>query len=338
MHSMTRRQFQQQLLGLGTIGFGLAANGYAQTQSTGDKWPVRAIRIISPDAAGSGNDIFARLISPLLSEALGGAAIVIENKPGAGGRIGVEAAFRSAPDGHTLLVGNAGSNGINAAIYKDLPYDLEKDFVPLSLLAVGPNVLVVNAKNSDVNDLASLIRVLKSRPGEVNFGITTPGSSAHLMTELFRLQSGTQFVSISYKGAPEAARALIGGEVQANFTNLSNIMSQIQAKEVKAIAVTTAAQTPLLPGVKSMAEQGMPEFDASAWTAVFAPKGTPKAITDRLQAALASLRNNTALRERFLSQGTQMIMSDGETLGKRVSADVQRWKALVAAAKITANQ
>jgi len=146
MHSMTRRQFQQQLLGLGAIGFGLAANGYAQTQSTGDKWPIRPIRIISPDAAGSGNDIFARLISPLLSEALGGAAIVIENKPGAGGRIGVEAAFRSAPDGHTLLVGNAGSNGINAAIYKDLPYDLEKDFVPLSLLAVGPNVLVVNAK------------------------------------------------------------------------------------------------------------------------------------------------------------------------------------------------
>ncbi|MEY3145299.1 MAG: hypothetical protein RL342_970, partial [Pseudomonadota bacterium] len=101
MHSMTRRQFQQQLLGLGAIGFGLASNGYAQTQSTGDKWPVRAIRIISPDAAGSGNDIFARLISPLLSEALGGAAILIENKPGAGGRIGVEAAFRSAPDGHT---------------------------------------------------------------------------------------------------------------------------------------------------------------------------------------------------------------------------------------------
>ena len=338
MHSMTRRQFQQQLWGLGAIGFGLASNGYAQTQSTGDKWPVRAIRIISPDAAGSGNDIFARLISPLLSEALGGAAILIENKPGAGGRIGVEAAFRSAPDGHTLLVGNAGSNGINAAIYKDLPYDLEKDFVPLSLLAVGPNVLVVNAKNNDVNDLASLIRVLKSRPGEINFGITTPGSSAHLMTELFRLQSGTQFVSVSYKGAPEAARALIGGEVQANFTNLSNIMSQIQAKEVKAIAVTTATQTPLLPGVRSMAEQGMSEFDASAWTAIFAPKSTPKAITDRLQAALVSLRNNNALRERFLSQGTQMIMSDGETLGKRVSADVQRWKALVAAAKITANQ
>ncbi|MCX7234185.1 MAG: tripartite tricarboxylate transporter substrate-binding protein, partial [Burkholderiales bacterium] len=135
---MTRRQFKQQLLGLGAIGFGLAANSYAQTQSTVDKWPIRAIRIISPDAAGSGNDIFAGLISPLLSEALGGAAIVIENKPGAGGRIGVEAAFRSAPDGHALLVGNAGSNGINAAIYKDLPYDLEKDFVPLSLLAVGP--------------------------------------------------------------------------------------------------------------------------------------------------------------------------------------------------------
>jgi tripartite-type tricarboxylate transporter receptor subunit TctC len=325
------------LAALGSLSL-LAAPLQAVGQTSGAdaaKWPERPIKIIAPDAPGAGNDVFIRLIAPLLAQALG-VPVVVDNRPGAGGRIGVEAVFRSAPDGYTLLVGNAGSNGINAAIYKNLPYDLERDFEPLSLLVTGPNVLVVNPRTMPVDGVVGLLEALKRRPGEINFAITAPGGSAHMMTELFRIRAGTDFVTVPYKGAPDMARGLLSDEVHANFNNLSNILPQIQSGGVRAIAVTSPAQSPLLPGVRTMMEQGITDFDAIAWTALFAPRGTPKVIVDKLSVGLASLRNMPGLAERVRAQGGQLELSDSMTLRKRVGSDIAKWRAVAQKARITA--
>jgi tripartite-type tricarboxylate transporter receptor subunit TctC len=302
------------------------------------RWPDRPIKVIAPDQAGSGNDVYIRMIAPLLSQALNNAAIVIDNKPGAGGRIGVEAAVRSPADGYTFLVGNAGSNAINAAIYKDLRYDLERDLDPISLLVTGPNVLVVSAKAlPQVSDVAGLLDTLRKRPGEINFAITAPGGSAHMMTELFKLRTGLDLVAVPYKGAPDMARALVAGEAHANFNNLSNIVGQVRTGEVRVIAVTAEARSPLVPGVRTLMEQGVADFDTLAWTALFAPRGTPQPIVEKVLAALASLRGHPGLAERVRAQGGQLLLSDSQVLRQRVNADIARWRDLASKAQITAN-
>jgi len=312
----------------------LALPAVARSQP-GASWPERPIRVIAPDQPGSGNDVTARLFAPLLEAALG-QPVVIENRPGAGGRIGVEAAFRAAPDGHTFLIGNAGSNGVNAALYRDLPYDLERDFVPVSLLVLGPNVLVINPK-FPARTVAELIAHLKQHPGEVNFAITAPGASGHMITELFRVATGTEFVQVPYRGAPDMGRAVATGEAQVNFNNLVNIMPQVQSGEVLPIAVTTAEQSPLLPGVPTMVESGLPGFESAAWNGLFAPKGTPASIVARMQAELAKLRGNATLADRIRLLGGELIVSDGETLAARQREDIARWKALVERADIRLN-
>jgi tripartite-type tricarboxylate transporter receptor subunit TctC len=157
-----------------------------------------------------------------------------------------------------------------------------------------------------------------------------------MMTELFRIRTGTDLVTVPYKGAPDMARGIVSGEVHANFNNLSNILPQIQSGSVRAIAVTSQAQSPLLPGVRTMLEQGITDFEAIAWTALFAPRGTPKAITDKLATALASLRNVPGLAERVRAQGGQLELSDAMTLRKRVGSDIEKWRTVAQKARITA--
>jgi tripartite-type tricarboxylate transporter receptor subunit TctC len=298
-------------------------------------WPSRPIRFLLPDPPGSGNDVIARLVGPHLQAALG-QPVVMDNRPGAGGRIGVEAAFRAPADGYTFLVGNAGSNGINAAIYRDLPYDLEADFDPVSLLALGPNVLVVNPRSIPVRNVRELIAELRRRPGEVNFAMTAPGASGHMMTELFRVMTGVDIVLVPYRGAPDMARAVIAGESPVNFNNLSNIAGPVQAGEVAVLAVTTRERSPLLPEAPTMEESGLPGFEAAAWTALFARRGTPAPVIARVQTELAALRTNAELRARFRAAGTDLVMSDGEALRARISADVARWRDVAARADIRA--
>jgi tripartite-type tricarboxylate transporter receptor subunit TctC len=197
-------------------------------------------------------------------------------------------------------------------------------------------VLVVNTRTMPVDGVVGLVEALKRRPGEINFAMTAPGGSAHMMTELFRIRTGTDLVTVPYKGAPDMARGIVSGEVHANFNNLSNILPQIQSGSVRAIAVTSQAQSPLLPGVRTMLEQGITDFEAIAWTALFAPRGTPKAITDKLATALASLRNVPGLAERVRAQGGQLELSDAMTLRKRVGSDIEKWRTVAQKARITA--
>jgi tripartite-type tricarboxylate transporter receptor subunit TctC len=299
-------------------------------------WPQRAVRIVAPDAPGAGNDIAIRLLAPQI-EAVLGRPVVIDNRPGAGGRIGVEHAFRSAPDGYTLLLGNAGATGINAAIYRDLPYDIERDFVPISLLVLGPNILVINPRTLPVRDVPELVAHMRANPGRVNFAMTAPGGSAHMLTEMFRARTGADFVSVPYRGAPDMARAVVSGEAPANFNNFVNIAAQVASGEAKVIAVTTATRNPLLPDVPTMAEQGFPGFDSAAWTALFAPRGTPPEVVSRLQAAIEPLRADPALQERVRGLGGTLIASPPEVLAERVRGDIAMWREVVRAADIRIN-
>lgn len=296
-------------------------------------WPQRPVRIVAPDAPGAGNDVVIRLVTPHLEAALG-RPVVVDNRPGAGGRIGVEHVFRAAPDGYTLLLGNAGATGINAAIYRDLPYDIERDFVPVSLLVQGPNILVVNPRALPVRDVPGLVAHLRANPGRVNFAMTAPGGSAHMLTEMFRARTGTDFVLVPYRGAPDMARAVVSGEAPANFNNFVNIAPQVASGEALVLAVTTAERSPLLPGVPTMAEQGFPGFDSAAWTALFAPRGTPAEIVARLQAAITPLRQDTALHERVRALGGTLVASAPAELENRVRSDIAMWRDVVRAAAI----
>jgi tripartite-type tricarboxylate transporter receptor subunit TctC len=290
-------------------------------------WPQQPIKVIAPDQAGSGNDAVIRLFGPRLEAALG-QPIVVDNKPGAGGRIGVEQAFRAQADGHTFLLGNAGATGINAAVYSDLPYDIEKDFIPISLLAAGPNVLVVTP-SLPVGTVQDLVAHLRANPRKVNFAMTGKGGTAHMLTELFRLRTGADFVTVPYRGAPEMATAIMTGEAHANFNNLINIQPQIAAGQARLIAVTTAERSPVAPEARTMAEQGFPDFDASAWTALFGLKGTPPVALQKMQAAIASLRQDAALRDRLRVLGGDLVASGPEMLAARVSRDIATWRDLV---------
>lgn len=297
-------------------------------------WPARPIRLILPDTPGSGNDTIARLIAPALQSALG-QPFVVENRGGAGGRIGVEAAFNATPDGYSFLFGNAGSNGINAAIYPDLPYDLTTAFEPVSLLVQGPNVLVVNRRMLPVADLPALIAALRARPGALNYASAGIGSSAHMSMELLKAVAGLEVVHVPYRGTPAMAQSLIAGETALMFANLINVMPYIQRGEVVPIAVTARSRWPGLPEVPPVAET-VPGFETLAWNGILAPRGTPAPIRARLQEALLALRASATMRERVRGLGGELVASGPEEFAARIAADISQWKALVARTGIRA--
>jgi tripartite-type tricarboxylate transporter receptor subunit TctC len=314
--------------GLALAG-GLALPGLARAQA----WPTRPVRLITPDAPGGGGDILARVLSQFWGL---GQALVVENRAGAGGRIGVEAAWRSPPDGSTLLLGNAGSNGVNAAIYRDLPYDLETGFTPISLIAFGPNVLAINPRVFAARDVAALIAALKAAPGRFNYASAGAGSSAHFSMELFKLLAGVQVEHVPYRGAPAMAQAAVGGDAPLLIANLSNIMPVLQRGELLPLAVTSARRWPDLPQLPTLQEAGLPGFETIAWNGLFGPPGLPPEIVARAQAEIARIATLPEARERVRALGVEVVASTPEVLAQRVRTDIARWKDLVARTGISA--
>ncbi len=318
---------------------GMLAAGKAHAQAADRRappaWPVRPIRLIIPDTPGTGNDTTARLMAPLLEAAMGQPWIV-ENRTGAGGRIGVEAAFRAAPDGYTFLLGNAGSNGINAAIYRDLPYDLTTAFEPVSLLVVGPNALFVNPRVLPVGNVAELIAAIRARPGHFSYASAGVGSSAHMSMELFRHQAGLDILHVPYRGAAGLVQAVLAGEAPLAFANLVNVMPQVRSGEVRLLAVTSRDRQADLPEVPTIAEGGLPGFETLAWNALLAPRGTPPEIRARARAELLKLRENAALGERIRQLGGTLVVSSPEELQARIQGDIAQWRSLADAVGIQA--
>jgi tripartite-type tricarboxylate transporter receptor subunit TctC len=299
-------------------------------------WPTRPVRIVEPGAPGGGNDTTIRLFAPHLERAFG-QSFVVDNRPGAGGRVGVENVFRAAPDGSTLLLGNAGSNGINAAIYRDLPYNLETDFTPISLLVTGPNALVVNPRVFPVQTVAALIAAIKAQPrNHYNYGSGGVGSSAHLSAELFKKMAGVEMEHIPYRGAPQMAQAVITGDAPFLIGNLVNVMPFVARGEVRLLAVSSLQRWPDLPDVPTLDESGLPGFETIAWNALFGPPGLPRPIVDRLVQEVQRIGRLPEVQERVKLIGGQVATGTPEELMRRVRSDIAKWRDLAQSANIRA--
>ncbi|WP_270937475.1 Bug family tripartite tricarboxylate transporter substrate binding protein [Falsiroseomonas oryzae] len=309
---------------------GLAIPGAA----LGQAWPTRPVRLVVPDAPGGGNDTTARVFAHHLEQALG-QPVPVDNRAGAGGRIGVENAFRSPGDGSTLLLGNAGSNGINAALYRDLPYDLERDFVPISLLVTGPNALVVNPRVFPVDSVAALLAAIRAQPrGHFNYATAGAGSSAHFSAELFKAMTDTDMVHVPFRGAAGMAQAAVAGDAPFLIANMVNVLPFVRRGELRILAVTSLDRWPDLPEVPTLHESGLAGFETIAWNGLFGPPGLPPAIVQRLVPELQRIGRLPDVIERIKLLGGQIVTSPPEMLAARVRADIAKWRDLAQRANI----
>ncbi len=289
-------------------------------------YPSKPIKLIVPSAPGDGSDLIARLIGQKVSEAWG-QSVVIENRPGAGGVIGTEAAAKAAPDGYTLIIGNAGSHAINQALYKSLPYDVVRDFAPVSLLASAPNVFVVNA-SIPANSVIEFIALAKSQPGKFAFASGGNGSSAHLNGEMLNALADLKLTHIPYKGATPAITDTLAGVTQLMIGNLPPILPHIKSGKLKAIAVTTMTRTSALPDVPPMADT-ISGYESLAWFGLFAPANTPKEIIAKWHEELVRVLKLADVRERIEKMGFDVVGNSPDQYATIVRNDIKKWQRVV---------
>jgi len=294
-------------------------------------WPARPIRLVVPFPPGGLIDTMARLIGPRLALELG-QPVVIENKPGAGGNLGAAEVARATPDGYTLLMASPPFT-ISPALYANLPYKPEQ-LAPVGLIGRVPNVLLVNPK-SGINSVADLVARAKKTPGQLNYASNGNGTSLHLSAELFKTTTGTFITHIPYRGAAQAVTGLIAGEVDMMFENLPSVLGQIQGGSVKALAVTTRQRSKALPGVPTLIEAGLADFDVSAWYGVAAPAGTPAAVLARIEQALDRLSRDPEIARTMESRGAEVGFLGSAPMGAFMAADAIKWKRVAEFAKIT---
>ncbi|ALM84078.1 tripartite tricarboxylate transporter substrate binding protein [Bordetella sp. N] len=296
-------------------------------------YPDHAITIVVPYSAGGGVDTLLRVISPLLSQKLG-QPVVIENRPGVSGMVGAAMVARAKPDGYTLLAGNTTTNVSNLFVYKELPYDPRKDFTPLAMVSRGPCVLVV-PPDSKFNSVQDVINELKQAPPDsLTYGTSGNGSFQHMSAVLFSTMTQTQMRQIAYKGSPNVLTDVIGKRLDMAFEVIPVAEPLIKAGKIKALAVTSRTAIPALPGVKPIAELGLPEFEMVAWKGIFAPAGTPDAVTRKLGAALAEVIRTPEISKRIESLGE---IADGRAnaeFGQAVQADIAYWGPILAKAGV----
>ncbi|MBK6394840.1 MAG: tripartite tricarboxylate transporter substrate binding protein [Betaproteobacteria bacterium] len=266
-------------------------------------FPSKPVKLVIPFPPGGSLDNIGRLIAQKLAETWG-QQVVIENKPGAGGNIGADLVAKSPADGYAVVMGALSTHAVNPNLYAKMPYDAAKDFAPISLVAITPNVLIVNAA-MPVTSVKEMIAYAKANPGRTNFGSGSNGSAGHLAGELFKLETGTDVAHIPYKGGAPALQALLAGDTQFMFDNLANAMAQVKGGKVRAIAVTTAQRSKLAPELPTMAEAGMPGFDISTWFGLLAPAGTPPDVIAKWNADVVKVLNSPDVREKMLAQGAE---------------------------------
>ncbi|MBP5991519.1 MAG: tripartite tricarboxylate transporter substrate binding protein [Piscinibacter sp.] len=300
-------------------------------------WPSKPVRIVVPFAPAGTTDILARALAPELSRAFG-QPFVIENKPGAGGNVGADLVAKSS-DGHTLLMGTVGTHAINPALYARMPYDHVKDFVPVTLVAGVPNVLVMNPAKAEamgIKGVPDLIRVAKANPGKLNMASSGNGTSIHLAGELFKTMTGTYMVHFPYRGSGPALLDLMGGNMDLMFDNLPSAMPHIKAGKLKALAVTSAERSSALPDLPTVAEAGpLKGFEASSWFGLLAPAGTAPEVVNRLQQETAKALATPALKERLQAQGAIPSGMSPADFAKFIAAETKKWATVVKASGAT---
>jgi tripartite-type tricarboxylate transporter receptor subunit TctC len=287
-------------------------------------YPDRPVHLVVPFPAGGGADNLARLIMPKVSNALG-QPIVIENRAGAGGNVGAELVARAAPDGYTLLYGTNGTHAINPSLYRNLTFDPVRDFIPVSRMTEIAAMLIVNPK-LPVNSTAELIQYARAHPGKLNFASAGNGTTSHLAGELFKTQAGIDIVHIPYRGGALAMTDLIGGQVDMMIEVMPSASPQVAAGRVRGLAVSTAKRFPGAPDVPTIAESGLPGFEASAWDGVFVPAGTPQPIVQRLSAAIRQALEDPELAAALLARGAQpATATTPESFARFIATSAERW-------------
>jgi len=290
-------------------------------------YPDRPIKLIVPYPPGGTTDLLARTLAPRLSERLG-QPILIENRAGAGGVIGSQVVAKSPADGYTLVFGSIASHGILPAIQVPPPYDPIRDFYPVSLVAITPNVLLANVA-APAKNVAELIALAKSQPGKLNFGSTSLGGSPHMSGELLKSQAKIQMVHVPYKGGAPMLVDLMGGQISYAFDNLPSSIQHIRSGKVKALAVTTAKRWPHAPEIPTMAEAGLTGYESSAWFGLLAPGNTPKAIVDLLQKQVTFILKQPEVEKIYLEQGAMPVGNSPDEFVRFITAEMQKWKTVV---------
>jgi len=306
----------------------IATAAHAQT------YPSRPIRLVVPFPPGGSTDILARALAQKLSEGLA-QAVVIDNRPGAGGSIGSEAAAKAAPDGHTLMMGHLGTLAVNPAIYKNLPYDPVKSFAPVSLMAIVPSVLVVNPQVPAAS-AAELIAYARANPGKLAYGSAGAGSTSHLTTEYFKLATGTDILHVPYKGIGPMLTDLISGQLSMGINGAPAVMSHVNSGRLRALAVTGIARLPSLPQIPTLDESGVKGFDASGWYGIVVPAGTPREIVMKLNAEIRRIMQTPDLRARLDSEGAIPAAGSPEEFAAFIVSEIARWGAVLKRAGIQA--
>ena len=300
-----------------------------------DKWPSKPIKYIVPFPPGGTTDILARLIGQKLSLALG-QPVLVENKAGAGGNIGSDFVAKSAPDGYTILGGTISSHAINVSMYKEMPYDPVKDFVPITLIGTNANVLVVDPK-STAKDVKELIAQAKAKPGSMSFASAGNGTSQHLSGELFKAMAGLDMVHIPYKGSAPAIQDVMAGQVPMMFDTTVVAAPHIKSGNVRALAVTSTKRVKGMETIPTLSEAGVPGYQLVSWQGIFAPAGTPKDIVVRLNAELVKIIALPDIRERLDSLGVDPVANTSEEFSAFQKAEIAKWAKVIKDANIKGN-
>ena len=306
----------------------IAFNAWAQS------WPSRPIRMVVPLSPGGFADVPGRILAARLSSLLG-YNVFVENRPGAGGTIGADFVAKSAPDGYTLLFTGT-PHVISAWIYKKLPYDALKDFEPVALVASGPYVLVVNPQLS-VNSVRELMAAAKAQPGKIDYASSGNGSAQHLVSALFASMAGIELNHVPYKGSGPAMQDLLGGQVKVSFAGIPNVLPHVKAGRLRALAVSTPRRAPDLPDVPTVAEAGVPGYEATLWLNLAAPPGTPAEIVQRLYTETAKALQDAELQQNFRAAGVEASPMSPQELAGFMRAEYEKWGKVVRATGATVN-
>ncbi len=295
-------------------------------------WPNKPVRIVVPFAPGGTTDILARAVAPELAKAFG-QPFVVDNRAGAGGNVGADIVAKAPADGYTLLMGTVGTHGINKSLYTKMPFDPQKDFAPITLVAGVPNVMVMNTEKAGklgIQNVADFVKYAKSHPGQLNMASSGNGTSIHLAGELFKSQTGIFMTHIPYTGSGPALLGLLGGTVDVMFDNLPSAMPQIKGGKLKAFAVTSSQRSAAMPELPTVEEAGkLKGFEASSWFGLLAPAGTPPDIVSRIQQEVAKALATPAIKEKMLAQGAIPSGNTPQEFAKLIDTEIIKWARVV---------
>jgi tripartite-type tricarboxylate transporter receptor subunit TctC len=308
------------------LALALAITLWGATAQAETAWPTRPIKIMVGFAAGGSTDVTARIIGQALAQRLG-QLVIIENRPGAGGNIAADATAKADPDGYTLLMTTSSTFAANPSLYKTLPFDVRKDFAPITLTAFIPNLLVVNP-SVPANNVAEFIAYLKANPGKLNFGSAGNGTSQHLSGELFNSLADVRIVHVAYRGGAPAVTDLLAGQVQVIFAPLVEVIQQVRAERIKALGITTAKRSSLLPDVPTIAES-LPGYEVTLWNGLLAPAKTPPEIIERINRAAVDALRSEEVKTKLAEQGSEPVGDTPAEFKAFIDSELVKWRRLV---------